>query len=106
MSLFTDLQAAGLPVVSATDGAQATFSRTLDDTENEIYLNLLDPTRAQRLLDTIADRESLKIQYQAAIDRLQQIENAVSPTNAQIIQAIRDIAKYERLIIKVLARLI
>lgn len=45
MSLFTDLQNAGLPVVSATDGAQASFSRALDDAELEIYLNLLFPNR-------------------------------------------------------------
>lgn len=49
MSLFTDLQSAGLPVVSATDTPgnprQATFSRSLNDDEDEIYLNLLFPFR-------------------------------------------------------------
>jgi hypothetical protein len=49
MTLFTDLQNAGLPVVSATDipgkPRQATFSRTLTTEEEEIYLDLLFPFR-------------------------------------------------------------
>jgi len=49
MSLFTDLQAVGLPVQFATDGVGATFSRTLDDHEFELYLDILFPNRpAQR----------------------------------------------------------
>ena len=49
MSLYDDLLNAGLPVVSATDGAQATFSRTLEDQEFELYLDILFPNRpAQR----------------------------------------------------------
>ena len=32
----------------------------------------------------------------AAITRLSQIENAATPTNAQVIQAVRDIAQYLR----------
>lgn len=45
MSLFTDLQNAGLPVISATDNAQATFSRCLSEQEMETYLNILFPMR-------------------------------------------------------------
>jgi hypothetical protein len=45
-------------------------------------------------------------QYQAAIDRLTQIETATTFTNAQVIQAIKDMATYEKKIIKVLARMI
>ena len=37
----------------------------------------------------------------AAITRLSQIENAAAPTNAQVIQAVRDIAQYLRKTIRV-----
>lgn len=37
----------------------------------------------------------------AAITRLTQIENAATPTNAQVIQAVRDIAQYLRRTIRV-----
>ena len=49
MSLLTDLQAAGLPVLFATDGYNAMFSRGLTDAENEIYLNILFPQRAAQI---------------------------------------------------------
>lgn len=50
MTLLTDLQNAGLPVVSATDGVSACFSRTLEEGEMNIYLNILMPNRqAQKL---------------------------------------------------------
>lgn len=106
MSLYSDLLAAGLPVVSATDGAQATFSRTLEDQEMETYLNILYPNRAVERADFADARQMLKDQYQAAVDRLLQIENAVNPTNAQVIAAIKDIAHYERIIARILARII
>lgn len=37
----------------------------------------------------------------AAITRLTQIENVATPTNAQVIQAVRDIAQYLRRTIRV-----
>lgn len=44
--------------------------------------------------------------YQAAITRLEQIQAAVNPTNAQVIQAVKDLAKYQEIIIKFIARTI
>lgn len=61
---------------------------------------------AQYLVDRATDWQALKDQYQAAVDRLLQIENAVNPTNAQVVQAVKDIAHYERILAKVLAKLI
>jgi hypothetical protein len=55
--------------------------------------------------DFISTRATLKSQYQTTVDRLIQIENAAAPTNAQVIQAIRDMAKFERWILKLLARI-
>lgn len=51
-------------------------------------------------------RADLRAQASVAIMRLEAIENAVAPTNAQIIAAVKDIAKFVRLIIKVLRRII
>ena len=59
MTLLTQLQAAGLPVVSTNGEIQATFSRSLDDAEEEIYLNLLFPNRlAQKLRKASAISEA------------------------------------------------
>ena len=59
MSLLTDLQAAGLPVLYATDGYNAMFNRELTDAENEIYLNILFPFRqAQKLRKANAINEA------------------------------------------------
>lgn len=50
MSLITDLQNAGLPVISTNGETQATFNRLLTDVETDIYLDILFPYRqAQRL---------------------------------------------------------
>jgi hypothetical protein len=60
MTLLTDLQAAGLPVVSTNGEIQATFSRSLDDAEMEIYLNILFPNRqTQRLRKANAIGEAM-----------------------------------------------
>lgn len=102
MSLLTDLQVAGLPVVTATDGVNASFSRSLTDEETELYLDILHPAR----IEYRADRADLKAQAVTAINRLSQIETADNPTNAQIIAAVKDLAIFEKKIIKVLARII
>lgn len=94
MSLFTDLQEAGLPVVSATDipgkPRQATFSRTLADAEQEIYLDLLSPfrqTQRAREVDAL-NQASLAGQFktatpQQAVDYVQQqITNGVTEVQA------------------------
>lgn len=93
MSLFTDLQNAGLPVVSATDGAQASFSRTLDDAELEIYLNLLFPNRQIQLARKASaiNQALLAEQFKAATAQqavdyvVQQVTNGT--TEAQALSA-------------------
>jgi hypothetical protein len=45
MTLLTDLQNAGLPVLTATEGVSAVFNRSLSDEEMEVYLNILYPQR-------------------------------------------------------------
>lgn len=47
-----------------------------------------------------ADRADLKSKYDAAITRLEAIRDAVSPTNAQVVAALRDVARYQIHILK------
>jgi len=53
-----------------------------------------------------ADKATLKAAVADASTRLAQIRDAASPTNAQVIQAVRDIAGYQLQIIKVLRRML
>ena len=103
MTLFTDLKNAGLPVISASD-TQATFSRSLTDVESELYHDILDPTRAARRNDETMARVQLRAEYLSTITTLQQIVNAQSPSNAQVIIAVKFLAKTMMLIIHLLAR--
>lgn len=51
-----------------------------------------------------ADKGQLKAEYVATLDSLQQIEDAISPTNAQVIAAVKFLAKTLRLVIKLFVR--
>lgn len=51
-------------------------------------------------------RSNIKDQAVTAITRLQQIQSVANPTNAQVIQAIKDMAAYEEKIIKIIVRMI
>lgn len=106
MSALGDLCiAAGLPVLQA-DEVRVMFTRELTAAEDEIYLDILDPNRPTRRSEAQAAILQFKDEYEVAKARLLQIENATNPTNAQVIQAIRDMAKYERLLAKLIAKLI
>lgn len=48
-------------------------------------------------------RQQIRTEYQTTIDQLATIENATNPTNAQVIAAIKFIAKTSKLILKILA---
>ena len=49
-----------------------------------------------------ADKAELREQFQTAAARLQQIADAASPTNAQVIAAVRDLATIQRRILRAL----
>ena len=49
-----------------------------------------------------ADKAELREQFQTAAARLQQITDAASPTNAQVITAVRDLATIQRRILRAL----
>jgi hypothetical protein len=72
----------------------------------DILLSHFPPSKYADVLTERTERADLKAQVAAAITRLEQIKNAATPTNAQVIAAIRDMATYEEVIIKVLVRLV
>lgn len=53
-----------------------------------------------------AARTDLTAQYQAAMDRLDQIIAAQSPTNAQVIAAVRDMATIQKRTLRLLKALV
>ena len=55
------------------------------------------------LLDELkTDKATLAAAFTAMHDRLVQIESAATPTNAQVIQAVRDLATYQKRILRVM----
>ena len=79
----------------------------LSDTQLENLFNTAETTEESNYFASDAiDRQQLKAEYQATIDQLQNIENAQSPTNAQVVAAVKYLAKTIRLMLKLLARLI
>lgn len=61
---------------------------------------------ADYLTPSNTNLQQFKTEYQSTIDQLQQIENTTSPTNAQVIAAVKFLAKTIRLMLKLLARLL
>lgn len=109
-TLFEKLTAAGLPIKSASDeegvhliaGAELTPAQS--ELMGELILQHQNPADYQIYLNSKTDRQQLKAEYQNTIDTLIQIENATSPTNAQVIAGVKFIAKTLRLLLKLLAR--
>lgn len=79
---------------------------TLPIPENLEHLINFTPEAQAETLAKQQDIQQIKDLYVTIINRLQQIEDAINPTNAQIIEAVRDIARYQRYIFKVLKRMI
>jgi hypothetical protein len=96
--------------VTLQKGILGTFFLVESTIDRPTLENMLSTTQtaeeAQYLVDYAADRQQLKDEYQNTITQLQSIENAVSPTNAQVVAAVKFLAKTLRLLIKLLARLL
>jgi len=102
MTLYDDLLNAGLPVIDAEEGTTPHFSRILTLDEEDIRDSIMNkPVYEEKIT-----RKQLRDEYLETIATLQQIENATSPTNAQVIQAIKDIAHHQELILKLLRRMV
>lgn len=111
MTFFETIQAAGLPIISVNaDGSDPVFTRALTDEElaqyTELKLQYFDPAAYAELLQKRADYQKIKDEYINMINRLEQIQAAVNPTNAQVVQAIKDEALYIERIMKFIKRLL
>ena len=53
-----------------------------------------------------ATRETIRAEYNSALDTLAQIESATSPTNAQVVTAVRFMARTMAKILKLLSKII
>lgn len=107
MTYYEKLVAAGLPVISADETGACSMGEMTPEQQQlfqDITMEHFDPASWADVLAYRQDKQQLRTEYQAMINRLVAIENAVSPTPEQVIQAVKDIAKYERLIVKFLFR--
>jgi hypothetical protein len=104
------LQAAGLPVKRAyketyDDGTfeiQAEFLQGLTAEQNLTFLTITNPIKAEFL----QSRQQYKDEYQNTLTTLQQIVDAQNPTNAQVVAAMKFIAKTLKLLLKIIIKFI
>ena len=75
------------------------FSRLATQAEVDAATALQDASEADEALYQ-AHRADLKTQYTTAVTRLEQIRDAASPTNAQVIAALRDVAAIQLRMLK------
>lgn len=111
MTLLSNLTTAGLPVSQAQeDGNSITWSKQPTDAQmqtcRDIVLAYVDDPAYQDLLLDRVNKTQIKSEFQATIQTLTDIESAVSPTNAQVIVAVKFLAKTLRLMLKLMARMI
>ena len=108
-TIFEKLQNAKLPVTSATETGEITskaMSKEQKALFDDILLEHFNPPAFQELLLRRADLKQYKDTYLSTINTLEQIENATSPTNAQVIAAIKQLAKTQKLLLKLLYSII
>ena len=109
-TLFEKLTTAGLPIASASDeeGVRVTAGTQLtpaqDQLMNDIIFEHQQPAQWLEVLQDRANRLQLKNEYLATIASLQQIEDAVAPTNAQVIAGVKFIAKTLKLLLRLIAK--
>lgn len=104
MSLFSTLQNAGLPVIKATESGQIEMGEMTDNQQiifSNIIFQYFQPVAYNAYQLSLVDRQSIQNAYFNMIVRLDQIQQATNPTNAQVIDAIQDMALYIERIMKV-----
>lgn len=114
MTILSQLQAANLPVISATEDGQIVMGAMTpdqNDTYNNIILSYFNPTAYADLQAIQVDKQQIKDAYQTMITRLEQIRTTTpSGTTTQIlnqiVSAVQDEALYIERIMKVIARLV
>lgn len=111
MTLLANLQAAGLPISDAAeDGNSITWAASPTDLQlqscRDIVLQYVDPTTYNNQQQDKTLRQQLQTDYQNTITQLEAIQNTASPTNAQVIAAVKYLAKTLELLIKILVRIL
>lgn len=107
MTLYEQLIAAGLPVINASETGEITAEAMTEAQQaqmNDILLNYFHPTEYADLQTYRQLIQQIKDEYTATLATLQQIQDTVSPTNAQVIAAVKFLAKTEQQILKLLRR--
>lgn len=99
MTLETNLLTAGLPIESATETGTVVWQRGVSVTNEQIrlcsdmILQYIDPTGYTNLLAYRADLQTMKDAYTWALSRTATIRDQATWTNAEVIQAVRDLAR-------------
>lgn len=107
MTIFEKLVNAGIPVISANENGEISTEILTADQEKtfkDILLEHFNPSKYAEILLERSDKAQLKAEYLNTIATLQQIEDAVNPTNGQVISAVKFLAKTLRLLLKLIAR--
>ena len=107
MTILQRLQDAGLPVISAEENGQIVMGHMTED-QNGLYTDILteyfQPAEWQKIEERRLSAREIKTEYTNAIQSLTQIVDASSLTNAQVVQAVKLIARLLRATIKVIYR--
>ena len=109
MSLFDTLKSAGLPVISASDDGSVVMGDMTEAQEtlyNDTVLSYFNPSGYNDLVLSRSERQTIRQEVQNMITRLDQIQAATNPTNAQVIQAVKDEALYIERILRFLVRIV
>jgi hypothetical protein len=105
MTLFEKLVAAGIPVISADENGMVS-TQALTEAQDAIYRDILlehfQPAVYADLVDQRNNKNQIRTGYVNTIDTLSSIENAQTLTNAQILAAVKFMAKTLRLLLKLL----
>lgn len=107
MTLQQKLLDANLPVISADENGSVSTGPMTEDQRRvfqDILLEYFEPSKYAELLAERANMKALKDNYLTAIARLQQIQNAATTTNAQAVQAIKDMALIQERTLKLLKK--
>lgn len=110
MTFYELLKSKALPVESAQDTGEIHWLPDVELTPaitaayTDAVLEYFNPTEWQAVLTYRTLIQQIKDEYINMIGRLDQIQAASSPTNAQVIQAVKDEALYIQRILKFLRR--
>jgi hypothetical protein len=106
MTITDDLQAIGIQV-KLVDGGYVITSALTEQQQiqyDDLLMEYFIPDKWQEELSHRAIRKQLKDEYQATLATLQQITDTASPTNAQVVAAVKFLAKTFILLLKLISR--